>query len=36
MEIDAAAARMPLQVENVESDGKSESKEILFNDFGSL
>ncbi len=36
MEVNAAAAQMPLQVENVESDSKSESKEILFNNFGSL
>jgi hypothetical protein len=36
MEVNAAAARMPLQVENVESDSKSESKEILFSNFGSL
>jgi hypothetical protein len=36
MEVDAAAGRMLFQVENVESNSESESKEFLINDFGSL
>jgi hypothetical protein len=36
MEVNATAALMPFQVENAESDSKSESKEVLFNNFGSL
>jgi hypothetical protein len=34
MEVNAAATRKLFQVEDAESDSKSESKELLFKDFG--